>query len=94
MILTFYLFFFCFCFENKGIQAPRVSIVDGSPLPSARAVTSLIHKDIDRSDPKLGIMLMMFAQFLGKFFYYNLNFLFWATKLSYVLYTAVFRSPR
>lgn len=47
-----------------GIQAPRVSIVDGSELPSPRLVTSTVHKDYNDPDSKLSIMLMSWGQFI------------------------------
>jgi peroxidase len=47
-----------------GIQAPRVSIVDGSKLPSPRLVTSTVHQDHNNPDSSLTIMLMSWGQFI------------------------------
>lgn len=49
---------------NLGIQTPRVSVVDGSSLPSPRLITSTVHRDFDRPDFQLSVLLMSWGQFI------------------------------
>ncbi|XP_015784100.1 peroxidase [Tetranychus urticae] len=49
---------------SNGIDGYRVSVVDGSPLPSARMVTATVHRDVDRPDSDLTILIMSWGQFI------------------------------
>lgn len=46
-----------------GISQPRAAS-DGSPLPSARAVSITVHRPIYRDDPKFTVMLAVWGQFM------------------------------
>ncbi|CAG9093200.1 unnamed protein product [Plutella xylostella] len=48
---------------SDGLQAPRRS-VSGSPLPSAREISSLIHEDQNIEAPGITHLLMQWGQFL------------------------------
>lgn len=37
---------------------------DGSPLPSARAVSVTVHRPVYRDDPKFTVMLAVWGQFM------------------------------
>lgn len=45
-----------------GIQAERASALDGSPLPSPRLVTSMIHRDHDQPSSDLSLLIMVWGQ--------------------------------
>lgn len=45
-----------------GIQQERVSVVDGSPLPSPRLITSLVHRDHDQPSSDLSLLIMVWGQ--------------------------------
>lgn len=45
-----------------GIQQERVSALDGSPLPSPRLVTSLVHRDHDQPSSDLSLLIMVWGQ--------------------------------
>lgn len=47
-----------------GISRPRIKSVTGSPLPSPRAVSTVIHPDISNLHSRYSLMVMQFAQFL------------------------------
>lgn len=47
-----------------GIHMDRVSVVDGSPLPLARQVTSAIHRDVDSPSGDLTLMIMVWGQII------------------------------
>lgn len=47
-----------------GIQAERASVVDGSPLPSPRLVTSMVHRDADQPSSDLSLMIMVWGQII------------------------------
>ncbi|XP_022239815.1 chorion peroxidase-like [Limulus polyphemus] len=49
---------------SDGISAPRVSVVDGGPLPLARMVSTYIHRDFDTPSGDLSILLMSWGQFI------------------------------
>lgn len=49
---------------NAGIDAPRVSVVDGSPLPSPRLITSTVHAEHDVPQGELSILIMSWGQFI------------------------------
>ncbi|XP_072932288.1 chorion peroxidase-like [Epargyreus clarus] len=48
---------------SDGIQAPRRSVF-GSPLPSAREISALIHEDHNVENPSITHLLMQWGQFL------------------------------
>lgn len=50
--------------SNAGIDLPRVSVVDGSPLPSPRLITQAVHRDHDHPQGQLSILLMSWGQFI------------------------------
>lgn len=45
-----------------GIQQERASVVDGSPLPSPRLVTSIVHRDHDQPSSDLSLLIMVWGQ--------------------------------
>lgn len=45
-----------------GIQADRVSALDGSPLPSPRLITSMVHRDHDQPSGDLSLLIMVWGQ--------------------------------
>lgn len=47
-----------------GIQAERVSVVDGSPLPSPRLVSNTVHKDVDLPSSALSLLFMVGGQII------------------------------
>lgn len=47
-----------------GIQAERSSVVDGSPLPSPRLVTSTVHRDNDQPSGDLSLLIMVWGQII------------------------------
>lgn len=47
-----------------GIQAERRSVLDDSPLPSPRLVTSIIHQDSDQPSGQLSLLLMSWGQII------------------------------
>lgn len=47
-----------------GIEKDRVSVVDGSPLPSPRLVTSLVHRDHDSPSSDLSLLIMVWGQII------------------------------
>ncbi|XP_013779764.1 peroxidasin homolog [Limulus polyphemus] len=49
---------------KDGISEPRVSVVDGSPLPPARMVSAYIHRDYDYPSSDLSVLLMSWGQFI------------------------------
>lgn len=57
--LNFFFFFF-----TLGIDEYRVSVVDASPLPEPRLITSTVHRDVDRPDNDLSILIMSWGQFI------------------------------
>ncbi|XP_022244606.1 chorion peroxidase-like [Limulus polyphemus] len=49
---------------SDGISAPRVSVVDGSPLPLPRIVSAYVHPDFDHPSGDLTILIMSWGQFI------------------------------
>ena len=49
---------------SSGIDSPRVSVVDGSPLPSPRLITSTVHGEHDLPQGELSILIMSWGQFI------------------------------
>lgn len=47
-----------------GIHMDRVSVVDGSPLPSPRLVTSIVHRDHDQPSGDLSLLIMVWGQII------------------------------
>lgn len=47
-----------------GIQMERSSVVDGSPLPSPRLVTSRVHRDHDQASSDLSLLIMVWGQII------------------------------
>lgn len=47
-----------------GLDSPRVSVVDGSPLPSPRKITAAVHRDHDHPHGELSILIMSWGQFV------------------------------
>lgn len=47
-----------------GVQAERASVKDGSPLPSPRLVTSMVHRDHDQPSSDLSLMIMVWGQII------------------------------
>lgn len=50
-------------YEN-GVSRPRLTSVTGSPLPSPRLVSTMVHADISNLHTRYSLMVMQFAQFL------------------------------
>lgn len=50
-------------YEN-GVSRPRLTSVTGSPLPSPRLVSTMIHADISNLHTRYSLMVMQYAQFL------------------------------
>lgn len=50
-------------YEN-GVNRPRLTSVTGTPLPSPRLVSTMIHADISNLHTRYSLMVMQFAQFL------------------------------
>ncbi|XP_034243586.1 uncharacterized protein LOC117646626 [Thrips palmi] len=50
-------------YEN-GVSRPRLTSVTGTPLPSPRLVSTMIHADISNLHTRYSLMVMQFAQFL------------------------------
>lgn len=48
---------------NLGIQSPRLSIFNRN-LPSSRKISTMIHRDKNRSVPTITLMFMQWGQFL------------------------------
>ena len=46
------------------IEESRVSVVDGKPLPAARAISLLIYQDRELLSPAVTLMHMTFGQLL------------------------------
>ncbi|XP_078607888.1 uncharacterized protein LOC144879900 [Branchiostoma floridae x Branchiostoma japonicum] len=49
---------------NDGLMTPRTAGRDGTPLPSARLVSTTVHEDLRKSSPVNTHMVMQFGQFL------------------------------
>lgn len=47
-----------------GVSRPRISSVTGTPLPSPRTVSTVIHPDISNLHNRYTLMVMQFAQIL------------------------------
>lgn len=47
-----------------GVSRPRINSVTGTPLPSPRVVSTVIHPDISNLHTRYTLMTMQFAQFL------------------------------
>lgn len=47
-----------------GVQAERVSVEDGSALPSARLITSMVHQDHDQPSSDLSLLIMVWGQII------------------------------
>jgi len=47
-----------------GIEKDRVSVLDGSPLPPPRLVTSIVHRDHDNPSGDLSLLLMVWGQII------------------------------
>lgn len=47
-----------------GIHQERVSVVDGSALPSPRLVTSVVHRDHDQPSSDLSLLIMVWGQII------------------------------
>lgn len=47
-----------------GIHKDRVSALDGSPLPSPRLITSLVHRDHDQPSGDLSLLIMVWGQII------------------------------
>lgn len=53
---------------NSGYNAPRMTSVTGYPLPSARAVSNIVHssgKQLPLDSDKLSVMFMSWGQFIS-----------------------------
>ena len=53
----------CLLISRPGIGAPRVSY-DGSPLPSARRVSFILHQDVSQPDAHITYLLVAFGQII------------------------------
>ncbi|RWS18992.1 oxidase/peroxidase-like protein, partial [Leptotrombidium deliense] len=49
---------------SDGIDGQRVSVVDKGTLPSARLITSIVHRDVDHPNMDLSILIMSWGQFI------------------------------
>lgn len=49
---------------EDGVSRPRINSVTGTPLPSPRVVSTVIHPDISNLHTRYTLMVMQFAQFL------------------------------
>ncbi|VVD00797.1 unnamed protein product [Leptidea sinapis] len=49
---------------EDGVSRPRINSVTGTPLPSPRTVSTVIHPDISNLHTRYTLMTMQFAQFL------------------------------
>ncbi|OWR55548.1 putative oxidase/peroxidase [Danaus plexippus plexippus] len=49
---------------EDGVSRPRINSVTGTPLPSPRIVSTVIHPDISNLHTRYTLMVMQFAQFL------------------------------
>ncbi|XP_045497152.1 heme peroxidase 2 [Colias croceus] len=49
---------------EDGVSRPRINAVTGTPLPSPRIVSTVIHPDISNLHTRYTLMVMQFAQFL------------------------------
>ncbi|KAJ8730052.1 hypothetical protein PYW07_017090 [Mythimna separata] len=49
---------------EDGVSRPRINSVTGTPLPSPRVVSTVIHPDISNLHTRYTLMTMQFAQFL------------------------------
>lgn len=49
---------------EDGVSKPRVSSINGSPLPNPRVISTVIHPDISNLHNRYTLMVMQFAQFL------------------------------
>lgn len=47
-----------------GIHKDRVSALDGSPLPSPRLITSIVHRDHDQPSGDLSLLIMVWGQII------------------------------
>lgn len=47
-----------------GIEKDRVSVVDSRPLPLARQVTSMVHRDADSPSSDLSLLIMVWGQII------------------------------
>lgn len=47
-----------------GIQEERRSVLDDSPLPSPRLVTSIVHRDHDQPSGDLSLLIMVWGQII------------------------------
>lgn len=48
-----------------GIWSPRVSVVEGTPLPSPRLISTSLIEDIDVPNEEFTMALIQFGQFLS-----------------------------
>ncbi|XP_060802953.1 heme peroxidase 2 [Amyelois transitella] len=49
---------------EDGVSRPRINSVTGTPLPSPRVISTVIHPDISNLHTRYTLMTMQFAQFL------------------------------
>ncbi|XP_043286751.1 uncharacterized protein [Venturia canescens] len=49
---------------EDGVSKPRMSSINGSPLPNPRVISTTIHPDISNLHNRYTLMVMQFAQFL------------------------------
>ncbi|XP_028027075.1 uncharacterized protein LOC114240650 [Bombyx mandarina] len=49
---------------EDGVSRPRINSVTGTPLPSPRVISTVIHPDISNLHTRYTLMVMQFAQFL------------------------------
>ncbi|KAJ0177269.1 hypothetical protein K1T71_007278 [Dendrolimus kikuchii] len=49
---------------EDGVSRPRINSVTGTPLPSPRIISTVIHPDISNLHTRYTLMVMQFAQFL------------------------------
>ncbi|XP_041978546.1 peroxidasin homolog pxn-2 isoform X2 [Aricia agestis] len=49
---------------EDGVSRPRINSVTGTPLPTPRVVSTVIHPDISNLHTRYTLMVMQFAQFL------------------------------
>lgn len=64
LIFFFYSLLLLILLLYTGIDAPRVSVINGNPLPSPRLVTRTVHQDFDHPDTDVSILLFSWGQLL------------------------------
>ncbi len=49
---------------TAGVNSPRLTATDGSPLPHPREVSTVVHRSDYREEPTVSMLFVMWGQFI------------------------------